>query len=59
MMTDLYDHSGRFRGVNAAGTVAWGAGAIAFFAAGTRGGTIPALAISVVVYVVLRRVILR
>jgi purine-cytosine permease-like protein len=49
-VTALYDPAGSFRGVSIAGMTAWGAGALAFFAAGARGGTLPALAVSVVVY---------
>ena len=33
-----------------AGVAAWAAGAAAFFAAGSIGGTLPALAVSVLVY---------
>jgi hypothetical protein len=36
--------------VSIAGVVAWAAGAAAFFAAGSIGGTLPALAVSVLVY---------
>jgi hypothetical protein len=42
-------NGGTFRGVSTAGMVAWAAGA-AFFAAGSLGGTLPALAVSVLVY---------
>ena len=41
---------GSFRGVSVAGVAAWAAGAAAFFAAGSIGGTLPALAVSVLVY---------
>jgi purine-cytosine permease-like protein len=53
-MAALYDRSGPFRGMSVAGMCAWAAGAAAFFAAGSRGGTIPALAVSIGVYVGLR-----
>jgi purine-cytosine permease-like protein len=49
-IAELYDPAGRFRGVSIAGVVAWAAGAAAFFATGTIGGTLPALAVSVLVY---------
>ena len=55
VIADLYDAAGPFRGVNVAGVAAWAAGTAAFFAAGRLGGTVPALAASVVVYVTLRR----
>ena len=51
---ELYDARGRYRGVSTAGIAAWAAGAIVFFAAGrwtAIGGTVPALATSIVVYV--------
>ena len=47
---ELYDNAGRFRGVNAAGLVAWAAGAAMFYAAGSIGGTVPALVTSIAVY---------
>jgi len=50
-LTTLYDDSGPFRGVNVAGMLAWGAGAAVFFAAGSIGGTLPALVTSIAVYV--------
>ena len=46
----LYERDGRFAGVSVAGVTAWAAGAAAFFAAGSIGGTLPALAVSVLVY---------
>ncbi|HEX3644681.1 MAG TPA: cytosine permease [Vicinamibacterales bacterium] len=46
----LYDPAGSLRGVSVAGMAAWAAGAAAFFAAGSIGGTLPALAASVLVY---------
>jgi NCS1 family nucleobase:cation symporter-1 len=57
LIPDLYDGSGRFRGVNVAGMLAWGAGAAVFFAAGSVGGTVPALFTSIAVYIGMRRVI--
>ena len=51
---ELYNLAGAFRGVSIAGVVAWAAGAAAFFAAGSIGGTLPALAVSVLVYRALR-----
>jgi purine-cytosine permease-like protein len=56
-LTPLYDHAGPYRGVNVAGMLAWVAGASVFFAAGSIGGTLPALVTSIAVYVGLRRVI--
>jgi nucleobase:cation symporter-1, NCS1 family len=53
-IAQLYDVNGPFRGMRIAGLAAWAAGAIAFFAAGSVGGTIPALAVSVGVYLALR-----
>ncbi len=54
LVAELYDPSGSFRGVSVAGGVAWAAGAAAFFAAGSIGGTLPALAVSVLVYRAIR-----
>src|SRR5262245_22572350 len=54
-LTSLYDSSGPFRGLNVAGMLAWGAGAVVFFAAGSIGGTLPALITSIAVYVGGRR----
>ena len=53
---ELYNPAGTFRGVSVAGVVAWAAGAATFFAAGSIGGTLPALAVSVVAYRALRYV---
>jgi hypothetical protein len=50
----MYNPTGSFRGVSVAGVAAWAAGAAAFFAAGSIGGTLPALAVSVLVYRALR-----
>ncbi len=50
LIAQLYDSEGPFRGVSIAGVVAWGAGAAAFFVARSSGGTLPALAVSVLVY---------
>jgi purine-cytosine permease-like protein len=49
-IAELYDPAGSFRGVSIAGVTAWAAGAAAFFAAGSIGGTLPALAVSMLVY---------
>jgi purine-cytosine permease-like protein len=54
-IAELYDPAGPFRGVSIAGTVAWAAGAAAYFASGSIGGTLPALAVSVLVYRALLR----
>lgn len=54
LVAELYNPSGSFRGVSVAGVVAWAAGAGAFFAAGSIGGTLPALAVSVLVYRAIR-----
>jgi nucleobase:cation symporter-1, NCS1 family len=53
LVESMYDEQGPFRGVLVPGVVAWAAGAIAFYAAGSIGGTVPALAVSVVVYLAL------
>jgi nucleobase:cation symporter-1, NCS1 family len=52
----MYDASGPFRGISAPGMIAWGAGAAAYYAAGSIGGTLPAFAVAVLVYLALRRV---
>jgi NCS1 family nucleobase:cation symporter-1 len=55
LVTEMYDGTGPFRGLSAAGIIAWIAGAVMFFAAGrwtSVGGTLPALAMSVVVYTI-------
>ena len=52
-IAELYDPVGSFRGVSIAGVVAWAAGAAAFFASGSIGGTLPALAVSVLAYRIL------
>jgi len=57
LLAALYDSSGPFRGVSIAGVAAWGVGAAAYFLAGPIGGTLPALASSIVVYLGLRRMI--
>ena len=54
-ITALYDASGPFRGVSVPGVAAWGAGAAAYYAAGAVGGTLPAFAVSILVYLGLRR----
>ena len=56
LVPQLYDRNGAFRGFSIAGMVAWAAGAIVFFASSSIGGTIPALAVSMLTYVVARRV---
>jgi hypothetical protein len=53
LVASMYDERGPFRGVLVPGIVAWAAGAIAFYAAGSIGGTVPALIVSVVVYLAL------
>jgi nucleobase:cation symporter-1, NCS1 family len=58
-IAELYRETGAYRGFSAAGLVAWVAGALAFFAVGSIGGTIPALAVSMVAYVALRRFAVR
>src|SRR5262245_11059316 len=47
LMSSLYDERGPLRGFSIPGLVAWTAGAAAFFAAGSIGGTLPALAVSI------------
>ena len=49
-IAELYNPAGSFRGVSIAGVAAWAAGAAAFLAAGSIGGTLPARAVSVLVY---------
>jgi NCS1 family nucleobase:cation symporter-1 len=51
---ELYQPDGAFRGVAVAGVTAWGAGAAVYVAAGSIGGTLPALAVSILVYRALR-----
>jgi purine-cytosine permease-like protein len=58
LIPDLYDAAGRFRGISTAGMTAWTAGAVAYFAANRwsgLGGTIPALAVSVLFYLAANR----
>ncbi len=55
LISALYDERGQFAGFRSAGIAAWTGGAIAFFAAGPIGGTLPSLVVSVVIYVMLRR----
>jgi purine-cytosine permease-like protein len=50
LIAALYHERGAFRGVSIAGVTAWTVGALVFFAAGSIGGTLPALAVSIVVY---------
>ena len=54
-IAQLYDADGPFRGVSIPGVAAWLAGAVVFFASESIGGTMPALAVSVGVYLTLRR----
>jgi purine-cytosine permease-like protein len=61
-VNDLYSPGGPYRahaGWSVAGTVAWAAGAIVFYLATSVGGTLPSLAVSIVVYVLLTRLIPR
>ena len=50
LIEQLYDPAGPFRGVSMPGIVAWACGVAAFFGARSHGGTLPALAVSIVVY---------
>ena len=54
LIAELYNNAGAFRGTNVAGVGAWAAGAAAFFLAGSIGGTLPALVVSIIVYTCLR-----
>ena len=56
-VAELYNPGGPFRGVLLPGMAAWAAGAAAYFLAGSAGGTIPAFAVSVLVYWVGSRVV--
>ena len=54
----LYDRSGEFgrhHGFDVAGLAAWAAGALAYYLAGSLGGTLPSLLVAVVVYLALKR----
>jgi NCS1 family nucleobase:cation symporter-1 len=53
LIGDLYDANGRLAGVSTPGLLAWAAGAAAYFALGSIGGTMPALAVSIGIYLVL------
>jgi len=55
LLDALYDPLGRYRGFTIAGMASWAAGAAAFFAAGSIGGTLPSLLVSIACYVILRR----
>ena len=55
LVRDIYEPFGPFTGFSIAGLAAWIAGSAAYFASETIGGTLPALGISVAVYVMLRR----
>ena len=58
-IAQLYDAGGPFRGVLMPGVAAWAAGALAFFASESIGGTLPALVVSVGIYLALRHVVSR
>jgi NCS1 family nucleobase:cation symporter-1 len=58
-IAQLYDANGPFRGVLIPGLGAWAAGAVAFFALESIGGTLPALIVSVGVYLALRQMVSR
>ena len=55
LVRDIYEPYGPFTGFSTAGLAAWIAGSTAYFASETIGGTLPALGVSVAVYVMLRR----
>jgi NCS1 family nucleobase:cation symporter-1 len=58
LVAALYDEAGPFRGTVTAGMAAWVASAVVYFAANRwsgLGGTMPALAVAVIAYVVVRR----
>jgi purine-cytosine permease-like protein len=55
LVSDIYEPSGPFTGFSTAGLAAWIAGSAAYFASEAIGGTLPALGVSVAVYVMLRR----
>jgi nucleobase:cation symporter-1, NCS1 family len=58
LVAAMYDQTGRFRGASFAGMTAWLLAAAVYFAADRLagiGGTVPALAVSVVVYTVLAK----
>jgi purine-cytosine permease-like protein len=55
LLADLYDKGGRLAGFSTPGCVAWAAGSIAYFAAGSIGGTLPSLVVSMSVYAAFRR----
>ena len=50
LIAALYDRSGTLAGVSLKGMIAWAVGAATYFLAGSIGGTLPALAVSVLVY---------
>jgi purine-cytosine permease-like protein len=55
----LYDETGelsRHRGFDLAGLMAWGCGGAVYFLAGRAGGTLPALAVAVAVYLLVKKV---
>jgi purine-cytosine permease-like protein len=51
----LYETDGRYRGTSAAGVAAWAAGAAVYFLSTSIGGTVPAVMVSVVLYLLLSR----
>jgi NCS1 family nucleobase:cation symporter-1 len=53
-IAQMYDADGPFRGVLIPGVAAWAAGAAAFFASASIGGTLPALIVSVGIYLTLK-----
>ena len=55
LVRDIYEPFGPFTGFSTAGLAAWIAGSTAYFASETIGGTLPALGVSIAVYVMLRR----
>jgi purine-cytosine permease-like protein len=55
LVRSLYEQDGPFRGFSSAGLSAWVAGVAAYFASERIGGTLPALIVSVAVYVLLSR----
>ena len=54
-LAQLYDPTGPFRGVSIPGMAAWLAGAVAFFASESIGGTLPALLVSTGVYLAMQK----
>jgi NCS1 family nucleobase:cation symporter-1 len=54
-VADLYDPAGPLAGFSTPGLAAWAAGAVAYFAAGAIGGTLPALVVAMGLYRILSR----